>query len=157
MICWWSQYVLQGRLCIYIYVIKGFSAVFWKLILASMLFTHVAWMEEMSRESSKYLDFRKRIYHLGILECLNVHKCAKKTSNAQCEALVEEITTSTRVWNSRNLSYTTRVQLVNSVLLSLHVYWAYVFTLPKKFLVSLCPRIKCALLRQLEAWDTEIS
>lgn len=59
---------------------------------------------------------------------------AKKISNAQCEALIEKMIARIRVWSTRNLSYMARVQLVNSVLLSLHSYWAQVFILPKKVL-----------------------
>lgn len=55
---------------------------------------------------------------------LGVPICAKKISNVQCEALVEKMTTRIRVWGSKNLSYMARVLLVNSVLLSLHSYWA---------------------------------
>lgn len=92
----------------------------------------------------------------------------KEISNAQCESLIEKRTTRIRGWSSRNLTYTARVQLVSSVLLSLHVYWAQVFTLPKKVLVEinkivgrlfgvdnifvtivdLCHGFKCALLSQ---------
>lgn len=43
-----------------------------------------------------------------------------------------------KIWSSRNLSYTARVQLINSVLLSLRMYWAHVFLLPKKILQEIC-------------------
>lgn len=36
-----------------------------------------------------------------------------------------------RLWSSRNLSYSARSQLINSVLMSLHRYWAQVFILLK--------------------------
>lgn len=48
--------------------------------------------------------------------------------------MIEKMTTRIRVWSTRNLSYMARVQLVNSVLLSLHSYWAQVFILLKKVL-----------------------
>lgn len=48
--------------------------------------------------------------------------------------LVEKMTTRIRSWCSRNLSYQGRLVLVNSVLMSIHIYWAQVFISPKKVL-----------------------
>lgn len=39
-----------------------------------------------------------------------------------------------QVWSTRNLSYMARVTLVNSVLMSIHSYWAQITILPKKML-----------------------
>lgn len=39
-----------------------------------------------------------------------------------------------KVWSLWNLSYTVRMQLINSVLLSLHMYWSQIYILPKKVL-----------------------
>lgn len=47
---------------------------------------------------------------------LGVPICAKKISNAQCEALLENMIGRIRVWISKNLSYTARSQLINVVL-----------------------------------------
>lgn len=41
-----------------------------------------------------------------------------------------------RSWGVRTLSYAGRAQLVNSVLLNLHSYWASIFVLPKRVLDS---------------------
>ncbi|XP_057249110.1 uncharacterized protein LOC130590639 [Beta vulgaris subsp. vulgaris] len=65
---------------------------------------------------------------------LGVPICAKKITAAQCESLVEKMVARIRVWSSRNMSYAARTQLINSVLLSLHQYWAQVFILPKQVL-----------------------
>ncbi|XP_056685917.1 uncharacterized protein [Spinacia oleracea] len=46
-----------------------------------------------------------------------------------------------KIWSSRNLSYTARMQLVNYVLLSLHMYWTQIYVLPKSVLqdiVKIC-------------------
>lgn len=55
---------------------------------------------------------------------LQVPICANKVSDGKCEALIDKMIARIRIWSSRNLSYSARVQLINSVLLSLHVYWA---------------------------------
>ena len=36
-----------------------------------------------------------------------------------------------KIWSSRHLSYVARVQLVNSVLMSLHTYWGQIIVIPK--------------------------
>ncbi|XP_021853707.1 uncharacterized protein [Spinacia oleracea] len=72
---------------------------------------------------------------------LGVPICSKKISVAQCAHLVDKMITKIKVWSSRNLSYTTRMQLVNSVLLSLHMYWAQIYVLLKSVLqdiVKIC-------------------
>lgn len=55
---------------------------------------------------------------------LGVRIYAKKINVAQCEALVEKMTFRIRIRSSRHLSYTARVHLINSVLLSLYTSWA---------------------------------
>ncbi|XP_021835103.2 uncharacterized protein [Spinacia oleracea] len=72
---------------------------------------------------------------------LGVPICSKKISVAQCAHLVDKMITRIKIWSSRNLSYTARMQLVNSVLLSLHMYWAQIYVLPKGVLqdiVKIC-------------------
>lgn len=39
-----------------------------------------------------------------------------------------------KMWCSRNLSYTARMQLINSALISLHMYWSQIYILPKNVL-----------------------
>ncbi|XP_056697648.1 uncharacterized protein [Spinacia oleracea] len=65
---------------------------------------------------------------------LGVPICAKRISTAQCDALVDKMIARIKVWSSRNLSCTARMQLINSVLMSIHMYWAQVFILTKKVL-----------------------
>ncbi|XP_021844844.1 uncharacterized protein [Spinacia oleracea] len=47
---------------------------------------------------------------------------------------VDKMVARIKVWSSRNPSYTAIMQLINSVLMSIHMYWAQVFILPKKVL-----------------------
>ncbi|KAL2932781.1 hypothetical protein RDABS01_015900 [Bienertia sinuspersici] len=51
--------------------------------------------------------------------------------------LAEKITAKIRTWGSRSMSYVARCQLVNSVLLTLHTYWASIFMIPKKVLEAI--------------------
>lgn len=60
--------------------------------------------------------------------------CAKKISNVQCDALIENMKAKIRIWSTRNLSYMARTLLINVVLLSLHTYWPQVFILPQNVL-----------------------
>lgn len=39
-----------------------------------------------------------------------------------------------KIWSSKNLSFSGRLQLINFVLMSIHTYWAQVFILPTKVL-----------------------
>ncbi|XP_021713482.1 uncharacterized protein LOC110681641 [Chenopodium quinoa] len=50
------------------------------------------------------------------------------------DSLIDKMLMRLQCWSSRNLSYTARVTLVNSVLMSLHTYWAQCVLLPKKVL-----------------------
>ncbi|XP_056688147.1 uncharacterized protein [Spinacia oleracea] len=65
---------------------------------------------------------------------LGVPICSKKITVAQCEMLVDKMTARIKVWSSRNLSYTARMQLINVVLLSIHMYWSQIYVLPKSVL-----------------------
>lgn len=53
---------------------------------------------------------------------LGVPIYSKRISKAQCELIVEKMTARIRVWRTRNLSYSARTHLFNSVLLCLHRY-----------------------------------
>jgi len=49
-----------------------------------------------------------------------------------CKGLVDRITAKVQHWTCRTLSYAGRVQLINSVLFSIQVYWASLFLLPRQ-------------------------
>ena len=58
----------------------------------------------------------------------------KRISSKDCNILTDKMSAMIHTWSSRHLSYQGRLQLVNSVLMSIHVYWAQVFVLPRKIL-----------------------
>uniref|UniRef100_A0A803QGH1 Reverse transcriptase domain-containing protein n=1 Tax=Cannabis sativa TaxID=3483 RepID=A0A803QGH1_CANSA len=57
---------------------------------------------------------------------------AKKISSAECSILVEKMTSRIKLWSSKNLSFAGRTVLINSVLLTIHMYWSQILILPKK-------------------------
>ncbi|XP_062103556.1 uncharacterized protein LOC133814638 [Humulus lupulus] len=65
---------------------------------------------------------------------LGIPICAKRISAKECDILLEKMTIRIRSWSTRNLSYAGRVILVNSVLMSIHTYWAQIMILPSKLL-----------------------
>lgn len=62
---------------------------------------------------------------------LGVPMNSKKVNEADCQALVEKMCARIRIWSSRHLSYSGRLQLVNSVLMSICTYWSQIFIQPK--------------------------
>lgn len=65
---------------------------------------------------------------------LGVPISTKKLLAADCEQLLEKMLGRIRCWSSRNISFAGRRLLVNSVLLSISVYWAQIFILPKNII-----------------------
>ncbi|KAL2943378.1 hypothetical protein RDABS01_031726 [Bienertia sinuspersici] len=68
---------------------------------------------------------------------LGVPICSKRINAAECEGLVDKMTARIRVWSSRHISFAGRSILINSVLMSIHQYWAQVFVLPQSVLKSI--------------------
>jgi hypothetical protein len=80
---------------------------------------------------------REQIIHiLGFREgelpmkYLGVPLLSSRLKAIYCKGLVDRITSKVRHWTCRTLSYAGRVQLINSVLFSIQVYWASLFLLP---------------------------
>ncbi|GJS56479.1 hypothetical protein Tco_0629841 [Tanacetum coccineum] len=54
-----------------------------------------------------------------------------------CKELIEKVEARVNDWKSKSLSIAGRLQLVQSVIASMHVYWASVFTLPMRILLDI--------------------
>ena len=65
-------------------------------------------------------------WHLG------VPLISTKLSSRDCKILLEKIVARINSWTSKHLSYGGRLQLIQSVLFTLQVYWMGLFILPKK-------------------------
>jgi hypothetical protein len=67
-----------------------------------------------------------------------------KLSAYDCSILVDRIMAKARSWLNRHLSYLGRLQLLNSILFSIHVYWSGLYILPKAVMekiTSSCGRV----------------
>ncbi|KAJ0879197.1 putative reverse transcriptase zinc-binding domain-containing protein [Helianthus annuus] len=59
-----------------------------------------------------------------------------------CKVLVDRMEARITDWKNKSLSFAGRLQLIRSVLSSLHVYWASVFILPKRIINDLEERMR---------------
>ncbi|XP_022024504.1 uncharacterized protein LOC110924825 [Helianthus annuus] len=78
---------------------------------------------------------------------LRVPLISTKLSYKDCKILVDKMVKKIDNWMTRTLSFAGRLQLVNSVLSAMHIYWATVFILPAKIVNDL-ERCMRALVRK---------
>lgn len=65
------------------------------------------------------------------MKYLGVPLSPRKWNQTDCQAVVDKVVKRLKCWSTRHLSYAGRLQLINSVLMHLHVYWSSVFILPR--------------------------
>lgn len=78
---------------------------------------------------------------------LGVPLISTKLLYSDCKGLVEKMENRIDDWKNKSLSFAGRLQLVNSVLSSLHVYWASVFILPSRIIKELEQKMRKFLWR----------
>ncbi|XP_052624827.1 uncharacterized protein LOC128132345 [Lactuca sativa] len=61
---------------------------------------------------------------------LGVPMCVTKLFDRDCKKLIEKIKMRIFNWKSKSLSFAGRLQLINSFLTFIHVYWASIFQIP---------------------------
>lgn len=61
---------------------------------------------------------------------LGVPLSSKRIFGVDCDILVDKMTSRIRSWQAKFLSYAARLQLVNSVLMSISSYWCQIFIIP---------------------------
>ena len=61
---------------------------------------------------------------------LGIPMDTKRITPADCDILIDKMCKRIKVWSSRNLSYSGKLQLINFVLLSVCTYWTQGFILP---------------------------
>jgi len=64
------------------------------------------------------------------IKYLGVPLLSSRLKVVYCKGFVDRITSKVQHWTCRTLSYAGRIQLINSVLFSIQVYWASLFLLP---------------------------
>jgi len=64
------------------------------------------------------------------MKYLGVPLLSSRLNAIYCKGLVDRITSKVWHWTCRTLSYAGRVQLINSLLFSIQVFWASLFLLP---------------------------
>ncbi|KAL0304923.1 UNVERIFIED_CONTAM: putative ribonuclease H protein [Sesamum calycinum] len=89
--------------------------------------------------------------HLGFnegslpIKYLGIPLTSSRLTIADCRPLLDKVDTRLAGWNNLNLSYAGRLQLIKSVLSTLHTYWASVFILPKGVLKNLEQKMRTFL------------
>ncbi|GJS28399.1 RNA-directed DNA polymerase, eukaryota, reverse transcriptase zinc-binding domain protein [Tanacetum coccineum] len=79
-------------------------------------------------ERKEILEFKVEKLHARYLR---VPLISKRNEIKECKSLIDKIRNKILSWKNKCLSYAGRLQLVASVLESIHVYWAIVFLLPQ--------------------------
>ncbi|KAL0455557.1 UNVERIFIED_CONTAM: hypothetical protein Slati_0894900 [Sesamum latifolium] len=74
------------------------------------------------------------------LRYLGLPLLASRLTIADCKPLLKRVDERIKGWEGVNLSFAGRVQLIRSVLMALHTYWAMAFILPK------------GIIREVEKW-----
>lgn len=87
--------------------------------------------EEFKRQVTTFLDFT---FESLPIKYLGMPLTTKRYTVADCEYLVDKMTSRIPSWFAKKLTYTARLQLVNSILMSISNYWSQVVILPKKVL-----------------------
>nr|GEV11146.1 RNA-directed DNA polymerase, eukaryota, reverse transcriptase zinc-binding domain protein [Tanacetum cinerariifolium] len=88
----------------------------------------------LKRELMQILPFK-----LGSpsMKYLRVPLIAKKLGVKDCKSLVDNMEKRINCWRNKMLSYTGRIELIASVLSSMHQYWASVYILPSAIIKDL--------------------
>ncbi|KAM0031577.1 putative RNA-directed DNA polymerase [Helianthus debilis subsp. tardiflorus] len=62
-----------------------------------------------------------------------------------CKILIERLVSRKDSWKNKTLSFAGRLQLIKSVLSSMHIFWAFVFTLPARITADLEKKMRAFL------------
>ncbi|KAL0282884.1 UNVERIFIED_CONTAM: hypothetical protein Sradi_7248600 [Sesamum radiatum] len=76
---------------------------------------------------------------------LGIPLTSSRLTISDCRPLLDKVDARLAGWHNQNLSYAGRLQLIKSVLSTLHTYWASVFILPKGVLKLLEKRMRAFL------------
>lgn len=65
---------------------------------------------------------------------LGVPIIARKIKAGDCNFLVEKMVAKIKVWSLRHLSFARRMKLINSVPMSIIIYWGQIFLIPNSII-----------------------
>ncbi|KAJ6978454.1 hypothetical protein NC653_026761 [Populus alba x Populus x berolinensis] len=91
---------------------------------------------ELHHDIQQHLGFQQGILPI---KYLGVPLISTRLTHADCLPLVERIISRIKLWTSASLTYAGRLQLIQSVLFSIQVYWSSMFILP------------CSTIRKIES------
>lgn len=115
--------------------VKLYSASFGVNISETKSVFHIAGLEmqcvQRIKEDSSFA------YNILPFKYIGVLICARRIKMVECNILVEKMAARIRVWSSIYLSYARRLQLINFVLLSIHVHWGEVYVLHRTSLENI--------------------
>ncbi|XP_050207431.1 uncharacterized protein LOC126656851 [Mercurialis annua] len=69
---------------------------------------------------------------------LGIPLISARLTKEECKGIISKITSSIHSWTSKAISYDGRIQLINYVIMSMHIFWACILLLPK----SVCKDIQ---------------
>ena len=107
-------------------------------------FSALSGLEPNHSKSSIFIAGKDDHYKRGILNIfgfpedslpmryLGVPLITTRLTSNDCKSLVDRMVARVKSWTSKFLSYAGRLQLIQSVLFSIQVYWTSIFILPKK-------------------------
>ncbi|KAM6548308.1 hypothetical protein CsatB_019984 [Cannabis sativa] len=96
-------------------------------------------------EIQRVLDRSGFSRHTTPFRYLSIPICAKKISASECTSLIQKMTARIKTWSYRNLSFTGRVVLINSLLVTIHTYWSQILILPKRITSEIGRICRCFL------------
>jgi len=76
-------------------------------------------------------SFEEGSFHM---KYLGIPITSSRLSKLECRSFVDKIQSKVMVWSTRNISFTGRVQLLNSMVFGMFSYWANIFILPQEVL-----------------------
>ncbi|GJV34114.1 reverse transcriptase domain, reverse transcriptase zinc-binding domain protein [Tanacetum coccineum] len=79
------------------------------------------------------------------IKYLGVPLISSRLLNRDCKILVEKVRNKIGDWKNKSLSFAGKLQLCNSVISSMQVYWAFVLVLPKGIVYDIQQLIRCFL------------
>ncbi|KAL0292602.1 UNVERIFIED_CONTAM: hypothetical protein Sangu_3252600, partial [Sesamum angustifolium] len=109
----------------------------WKWLKVNPAKSQIIFSRAVQQERQQILDY------LGFQEgslpvkYLGIPLTSSRLTIADCRPLIDKVDARLAGWNNQILSYAGRLQLIKSVLTTLHTYWASAFILPKGVLKTL--------------------